>query len=64
MSQKTSFLPLAFPWLIPVISLQFLSHQMMYPAEELMFLSKIKVQSLSNTHPMACCSRGHFFEAS
>lgn len=34
MSQRPTFLPLAFPWLIPVISLEFLSYQMMYPAKE------------------------------
>lgn len=53
MSQRPSFLPLAFPSLIPVISLEFLPSNDVSCKKKLIFLSEIKVQSLSNSCPIA-----------
>lgn len=53
MSQRPPFLHLSLLWLIPVVSLEYLSHQMRSLAKECLFLTEIKMQSLSNSHPRA-----------
>lgn len=63
MSQRPSFLPLSLLWLIPVVSSEFLSHQMICLAKECLFLTEIKTQSLSNSHPLTCRCRARLLEA-